>query len=95
LLICEKPLAAFSLKPKAQRKSFQKETPKKVSRSAEREEGCAPSTARAFEKARPKLLSNRQALSAFSAVGDFYVKDRSFATVFFQNFLCWSAISVL
>jgi hypothetical protein len=65
LLICEKPLAAFSLKPKAQRKSFQKETPKKVSRSAEREEGCAPSTARAFEKARPKLLSNRQTLSTF------------------------------
>jgi hypothetical protein len=43
------------LTAQAQRKSFQKETPAEISRSAEREKGSAPFTARAFEKARPKL----------------------------------------
>jgi hypothetical protein len=44
-------LAAFLLKPKAQKKSYQKKTPRIFSPSADGEEGYAPSTAQAFEKA--------------------------------------------
>jgi len=51
-----KPLVAFFFDHTgAKKKACKKETPRIISPSAEGEEGSAPSTARAFEKARPKL----------------------------------------
>jgi len=50
-LHCTNPLAAFFFDHTgAKKKAIKKETPKVVSRSAEREEGYAPSTAPPFEK---------------------------------------------
>ncbi len=46
---------------------IKKETPRIISRSAEREEGYAPSTSRAFEKARPKLFVISTVLTLLSA----------------------------
>ena len=50
-----KSLPAFSSREQARRKSYQKEVPCKLSRSAEREKGSAPLNPQAFEKACAKL----------------------------------------
>ena len=49
---CTKLLATFFFEAKgAKKKVIKKETPRIISRSAEREEGYVPSTSQAFEKA--------------------------------------------